>query len=107
MYQNGSVLKPQEIVQAFKKSDSEYHTIYKILLELKKNKWVAKTDHGFLIVRSTKTDQLYKIIKFCISNKINYNELLEPKFASFIYRAMSKNRFSINDFNLNPRTFSK
>ena len=107
MYEKGTNLKPQELVLAFKKSDTEYHNIYKMLLELEKAKFAAKNEYGFQAVRSTKNDLLFHLIKFCIANKINYNEILDANIADFIYKAVSKPKFNVKSFNLNPRTFFK
>jgi fido (protein-threonine AMPylation protein) len=107
VYEKGSSLKPQQIVQAFRKSDAEYHNIYKMLQELEKGRFVAKNEYGFQAVRSTKNESLFNIIKFCIANKINHNEILDANIAGFIHEAISKPRFSITDFELNPRTFAK
>jgi fido (protein-threonine AMPylation protein)/Fe2+ or Zn2+ uptake regulation protein len=107
MYEKGPILKPQEIVQAFKKSDAEYHNIYKMLQELEKAKLVVKNEYGFQAVRSTKNDLLFHIIKFCVANKINYNEILDLNIAEFICKAAAKPKFSAKNFKLNPRTFAK
>ncbi|MBI5880887.1 Fic family protein [archaeon] len=107
VYEKGSSIKPQEIVQAFRKSDAEYHNIYKVLQELEKGRFVSKNEHGFQAVRSAKNELLFNIIKFCIANKINHNELVDVNIAEFIHEAIAKPRFSIKDFGFNPRTFAK
>ena len=107
MYEKGTALKPQELVLAFRKSDAEYHNIYKMVQELEKSKFVAKNQYGFQAVRSTKNSLLFNIIKFCIANKINYNEILDANIAGFICKAVARPKFSIRDFGLNPRTFAK
>jgi fido (protein-threonine AMPylation protein) len=107
MYEKGSALKPQEIVQAFRKSDAEYHNIYKMLQELEKGKFAAKNEYGFQAIRSAKNDLLFHIIKFCIANNVNYNEVLDANIADFICKAAAKPEFSGKDFALNPRTFTK
>jgi fido (protein-threonine AMPylation protein) len=107
MYEGGTALKPSELVSAFKKSDAEYHNIYKMLIELEKSKFAAKNEYGFQAVRSTKNDLLFHLIKFCIANKINYNEILDANVADFICKAVAKPKFSVKNFNLNPRTFFK
>lgn len=107
MYNRGSALKPGEIANAFWKGRSEYHSIYNLLLELKKGSIVSKNGHWFQAIRSGKNDRLYHLIKFCISNKINYNDLLDAKITTFIASALLKDKFTVKDFNLNPRTLRK
>lgn len=101
---NKSSIKPKEIREYFKKN---YQTIYKILLELKKNKLIDKNKQGFQIIKNKNTNLLYQIIKFCISNNINYNEILDENLAVFIKKAFNKGKFTIKDFKINPRTFAK
>lgn len=107
MHEKGGALRPQEIANAFKKSHLDYNTIYKILLDLKNNKLINKNEYGFQAVRSKKNDMLYRLIKFCISNGVNYNDLLDANITAFISKASLKEKFSFKDFNINPRTFSK
>ncbi|MBI2129133.1 Fic family protein [Candidatus Woesearchaeota archaeon] len=107
MYEKGTALKPQEIASAFRKSGAEYHNIYKMLQDLEKNRFAAKNEQGFQAMGSAKSDLLFNIIKFCIANKINYNEILDAKIAGFICKAVAKPKFSVRDFSLNPRTFAK
>ena len=107
MYKKGTVLKPLELVSEFKKSDVEYHNVYKMLQELEKSRFVVKNEKGFQVVRSTRNDLLFNLIKFCIANKINYNEILDANIADFICKAVAKQKFSAKNFNLNPRTFTK
>ena len=107
MYKEGGVLRPTDVVQRFEKTQSEYDRMYKILLELEGSALVKKTEHGFQAVRNRKNDLLYGLIQFCIKNDVSYNELLDRNIAEFIARALSKDSFFINDFDLNPRTFSK
>lgn len=106
MYEKGIPLKPEEITRALR--NSHYQVVYKILLELKKTGLVNKNDYGFQVIRSKKHDMLYRLIKYSISNQINYNEILDENLTSFIAEALQKKKkFTINDFNLNPRTFKK
>lgn len=107
VYDRGIPIKPLEVSQAFKKSHVEYQTIYKMLLNLTENKFLVKDKHGFTALRSKKNDFTYKIIKYCMSNQINYNDLLNEKLAEFISKAFLKKRFSISDFNIDSRRIMK
>jgi len=107
MYKKGSPLTPKELAAKFKKSNADYRDIYNMLLDLKNLKIVNKSKYGFQVVRTQKNDLLYQIIKFCLKNDINYNELIDKKIATFINKALLKKKVTINDFSLDPRTFSK
>ena len=105
MYSKGTIMKPQEIARAFKKK--EYHSIYMILVDLEKKGLLSKSEYGFQVKRNQKNDLLYQMIKHCMSNSINYNELLDENLAEYISKAFLKKKFGINDFKISPRTYSK
>jgi fido (protein-threonine AMPylation protein) len=105
MYNKGVPLKPQEIAAAFKKV--EYYGVYNMLLDLKKSKLIAKNEYGFQAVRSKMNELIYQLIKFCLQNDINYNELLDKNLARFISKVFLKKRISVKDTEIDPRTFSK
>lgn len=106
IYERGAA-RPAEILKAFNKPDSEYPAVYKMLLSMVKKRLVAKNKLGYQSLRSAKNDLLYRIIRFCVSNRINYNELLDEGLARFISEAMPRPRFSLKEFKINPRTFTK
>ncbi len=103
----GSPLKPQEVANAFKDSSINYHGIYNMLLNLKKLKLISKNDYGFQALRSGKNDLLCHMIKFCLQNDINYNELLDKNLAAFISNTFLKKRITARDVDMGQRTFSK
>lgn len=107
MYQEGSLLKPREIADAFRKSKISYHGIYNILLDLKSLNLIIKNEYGFQSLRSEKNERLYQLIRFCLQNDINYNELLDKNLVSFIRKASLKKRVTVKDFAIDTRTFSK
>lgn len=107
LYIKNSVLKPSEVAALLKTTTSNYHAIYQVLLELEKNKLIKRTEEGFQCIYSKKHDILYKLISYCIANGINYNDLLMKNIAAFISKALRKRRFTMSDFNINPRTFTK
>ncbi|HDY68188.1 MAG TPA: Fic family protein [Candidatus Scalindua sp.] len=107
MYKKGGVFRPGRLAVVFRKSRIDYHGLYNILLNLKKLKLVNKSEHGFQVLRTQKNDLLYRLIRFCLKNDINYNELLDKNLAAFISRAFLKKRFTVKGFTINPRTFSK
>ena len=107
MYGKGSPLKPQEVARAFKNSSIGYHGIYNMLLDLKHLHLVSKNDYGFQALRGEKNDLLYQMVKFCLQNDINYNELLDNHLAAFISKAFLKKRMTAKDVDIDQRTFSK
>ena len=104
MYNKGEI-KVHDILKAFNKSKSDYHSVYKILQKLENETLINKTAKGFQIILSPKNELLYKLIRFCIANGINHNILLDKNFVNFIKKALQKRKISIEDYKLNPRTF--
>ncbi|MBL7056334.1 Fic family protein [Candidatus Woesearchaeota archaeon] len=107
VYGKGTPVKPLEIVRNFKKSHADYQVIYKMLLSLSEKGFVEKSKYGFQALRSKKNDLTFNIIRFCVSNQINYNELLDEKLALFISKAFLKKRFGIGNFHIDSRRFMK
>lgn len=105
VYQKG-VVTSSNTVFYFKNSVS-YHQAYQFLDVLTKEKLLVKKGKEYALIHSKKAESLYKLIQFCSANGINYNVLLEKNIVRFIKTAAKKNRFSIKDFKLNPRTFGK
>src|SRR3989344_7013570 len=104
MYNKGEI-KVHDILKAFNKSKSDYHSVYKILQKLENETLINKTAKGFQIILSPKNELLYKLIRFCIANGINHNILLDKNIVNFIKKALQKRKISIEDYKLNPRTF--
>jgi len=107
MYKKGGPLKPKEIANEFKRSNVEYYGIYNALMKLKNQNLIEKNEYGFQVIRNGKNDLLFQMIKFCLKNDINYNNLIDKNLATFISNAFLKKRCGVKDFDLNPRTFSK
>jgi fido (protein-threonine AMPylation protein) len=107
MYEKGGPLKPQEVANAFKKSNIDYHGIYNMLLDLKNLTLIAKNEYGFQSLRSEKNELLYQMIRFCLQNDINYNELLDKNIAAFVSKSFLKKRVTVKDLEMDTRTFSK
>ena len=107
MYRKGKVMKPKHVLLELANPAHEYHLIYNTILALEKEKHVLKKNGGYLAMHSKRNDRLYNLIRFCISNGINYNYLLDEKLARFIQKAIAKEEFSIQNFSLHPKTFAK
>ncbi len=99
--------KPSQILRALNKKSYEYRKICRLLFKLYKEKHISRTKQGYLSNMSKESVLLHKLITYCISNGLNYNELLDKELAKFISQALLKVEFSLNDFRLHPRVFKK
>ena len=106
-YTNRHPLRPIDVVKKFKKSESEYDNIYRMLKEISQEGLLTKTSYGFQIKKSEKVDILYQIIFHCLRNGINYNNLLNQGLVKFIGEALQRKEITSKDINLHPVTFRK
>ena len=106
-YTNRHPLKPIEVVKKFKKNESEYDNIYRMLKELVREDLLTKTNYGFQAKKSDKTNLLYQIIFHCLRNGINYNSLLNSGLAKFLSKALQKKEVTSKDINLHSLTLRK
>ena len=100
-------LKPIEVAGRFKKNESEYNNIHRMLTELTNEGLLTKTPYGFQTKKSEKSDLLYQIVFHCLRNDITYNDLLNPEFVKFLSRALQKKEITSETANLNHLTFRK
>ncbi|MAG19914.1 hypothetical protein CL618_00590 [archaeon] len=107
MYKKDIPLAAHDVAKAFKKSYASYQTIYILLIKLTEQGFLSKDKHGFLVLRSKRNDLTYDIINYCVSNQINYNDLLDEKLVKFINKAFLKKRFTANDFDIGIKRFMK
>ena len=107
VYKNRAPLKPIEVVRRLNKDEREYHTIHRLLRELKNEKLLIKKKNSFQAEISEKSELLYRLILYCIKNGINYNFILDKNFAEFISKSLQKEEINIDNIKLNPRTVKK
>jgi len=107
VYTNRHPIKPIEVAKKFKKNESEYDNIHRILTELTQGGLLVKTSYGFQVKKTENTNILYQIIYHCLRNDINYNNLLNPGLAKFISRALQKKEITSNEVNLHAVTLRK
>ena len=107
VHDKGTPLSALDVSKAFKKSHASYQTIYNLLAKLAEQGFLSKDKHGFMALRSKRNDLAYNIINYCLSNQINYNDLLDEKLAAFISKAFLKKRFTANDFDIGIKRFMK
>ena len=106
-YTNRHPVRPIEVAKKFKKNESEYDNIHRMLTELSQEDLLAKTNYGFQVKKTDKTNLLYQIIFHCLRNGINYNNLLNPGLVKFLSRALQKKEITSKDVNLHPLTLRK
>ena len=106
-YTNRHSVKPIEVAKKFKKNESEYNNIHRMLTELVQEDLLAKTNYGFQIKKSDKANLLYQIIFHCLKNGVNYNSLLTPGLAKFLSKALQKKEITSKDVSIHPLTLRK
>src|SRR3989344_1184225 len=106
-YTNRHPLKPIEVAKKFRKNESEYDNIHRMLEELVQEGLLTKTNYGFQAKKSDKANLLYQIIFHCLRNGINYNNLLNAGLAKFLNRALQIKEVTSKDVNLHSLTLRK
>jgi len=106
-YTNRHPLKPIEVAKKFRKNESEYDNIHRMLKELVQEGLLTKTNYGFQAKKSDKANLLYQIIFHCLRNGINYNNLLNAGLAKFLNRALQIKEVTSKDVNLHSLTLRK
>ncbi|MCX6742477.1 MAG: Fic family protein [Candidatus Pacearchaeota archaeon] len=107
VYKYKHPIKPIEILKLLNKDEREYDNILRILTELANEKLLVKTGYGFQASRTDKAKILYDIIYHCLSNDLNYNEILDKNIAEFINQALQIGEINSKSIKLNPRTVKK
>lgn len=77
-------LSPSEIIKKINKSTSYHRVIYAQLSELINDDLILEQDKKYFIAKTTKARHLLEILNYCISNKINYNDLFLNSTFEFI-----------------------
>lgn len=107
VYKNRAPTKPIEVVKKLNKSEKEYHVIHRYLRELAREHLLIKKKDGFQADMTKRTELLYSLISYCLKSGINYNLLLDKKFAQFVSYALQKEELTSKNANLNPRTLKQ
>jgi fido (protein-threonine AMPylation protein) len=101
------VAKTPEIMKHFKKRQYEYANVYRLLSEVVKEKLATKSRQGFQVKLSKKSQLLYQLLTYCVSNGVGYNYLMNKRFAEFVSKALVKIEFTAKDFRIDSKTFKK
>jgi fido (protein-threonine AMPylation protein) len=107
VYRNRHPIKPIEVVKEFKKREEEYDNIHRMLRELTKEDLLTKTKYGFQARRTEKTELLFGFIRYCLSNDVKYNLLLNKDFARFVSMSLQKKEVNSKNSGVNSKTFRK
>ena len=107
VYGKGGPHKIVGVVQGLKQKKSEYDKIRKVLETLVEMKLVVKNDSGYERVMNHQNQHLFEMLKYCIKNDVNYNELFDETVAKYLGKAFLKESFGVKDVGLHARTFSK
>ena len=107
LYEKGGPRKIVDIVQSLKQKKSEYDKIRKILKTLVEMKLIVKNEYGYEKITNIKNQHLFEMLKYCIKNGVNYNELFDKTLAKYLSKAFLKKTFGVKEIGFHPRTFAK
>ena len=87
LYENGGPRKIIDLVKDLQQKKSEYDKIRKILETLIEMKLIARNEYGYERIMNQNNRHLYEMLKYCIKNDVNYNELFDATAAKYLSRA--------------------
>ena len=94
-----------KLVSELGKKPPSYQTVYNFLKELQKEEFIEFKGKKCFLSEYDKTTRLLKLIDFCITNKIDYNELFLPKTIDFIQKGLKEGK--LEDLALDNKTISR
>ena len=98
-------IRAAEIVGALHKPKREYKSIFNHIIELGKEGYI-KRNNAIEVIHSKKSRALFRLISFCIRNRINYNLMFKKSMLEFIRKSAGKEFFTIEDVKVHPQTFN-
>lgn len=107
LYARGGSRKIIDIVKSLNQKKSEYDQIRKILETLVEMKLTRRNKYGYEIIMNGKNHHLFEMLKYCLQNGVNYNDLFNESVAKYLSKAFLKRSFTASDLSLHSRTFSK
>lgn len=107
LYNRGGSRKIIDIVQSLKQKKSAYDQIRKILETLVEMKLINKNKYGYERNMNAKNQHLLEMMRYCLKNGVNYNDLFNETVAQYLSKAFLKRSFTARDLKLHPRTVSK
>ena len=94
-----------DLIKLLNKKPSEYHKFFKHVKQLEKEFLITKKEKKYLISADKKSNELAKLIHFCVNNKIDYNSLFLDSSIKFIKIGLEKNL--IKEFPFDNKTVKK
>lgn len=107
VYHNRIPTKPKDVVALLGKGQQEYNNIRMLLVMLVQEELLVKTAFGFQAKPHSKADLLFRLIRYCVHNNINYNQLLNFNLASFVAEALYQGEITTQNSQINPKTFQQ
>jgi len=107
LYARGGPRKIIDVVKDLQQKKSSYDQIRKILETLVEMKLIHKNKYGYEKVMNPENQHLFEMMKYCLQNGVNYNDLFHKKVAHYLHKAFLRRSFTVNDLHLHPRTFSE
>ncbi|MCK5282161.1 MAG: Fic family protein [Nanoarchaeota archaeon] len=107
LYKSGNPKGTIDIVKIFRQKKTEYQRIRKILDTLVGLKLIEKNKYGYQAAMNAKHQHLFDMLKFCMKNGVNYNELFDESVAKYLSKAFLKKSFGMKDIDMNAKTVSK
>jgi len=107
IYEHRHPIKAIGVLKILNKDEREYDNILRLLNELEKEGFLIKTPYGFQAKRVEKTKALYDIIHHCLSNDLNYNEIIDRNLIRFVSAALKAGEVTSKSTKLNPKTLKK
>lgn len=99
--------KPREILEELRKGAVEYRTVWMMLQSLLEDGLVTKNKSTYQTAQTENASRLYHLIRYCIHNGINHNELLDKNLAQFIARALRQGEITSRNARCDPKTFQR
>ena len=107
LYDRGGSRKIIDVLKDLQQKKLDYDKIRKILETLVGMKLIHKNKSGYERIMNSKNQHLFEMMKYCIQNGVNYNDLFNETLAQYLHKAFLKKSFTAKDIALQPRTFSK
>jgi len=98
-------IRANEIVEALNKPKKEYKAVFNHVMELDSEGYIKRNDK-IKVLHNQKSRKLFRLISFCINNRINYNLMFKKTMLDFIQKASKKEFFTIKDIKAHPQTFN-
>ena len=94
VYEKGGPRKIISVVQGLRQKKPEYDKVRKILETLAELNLVVRNEYGYERVMNQKNQHLFDMLRYCIKNDVNYNELLDETAARYLSKAFLKKQLS-------------